>query len=154
MTTIAKLDLNIVPHKEQKEVLYNLKNSECQNQFKINTSLTTDFKSKFKSKQHLSVKCEKWKAALDSHINRAFRKMRVRNSKLQSSEADNLINKRNKMRKNKQPKTEEINKINEQIAEILIKEGVSKANQFRKYCDQNSTIPLQQLWKLKKQTMA
>ena len=35
------------------------------------------------------------------------------------------------------------------ISELLIKEGVSKAYQFRKYCDQSSTLPLQPLWKLK-----
>ena len=71
--------------------------------------------------------------------------MRVRKSQLQSSEADNLIIKRNKLKKNKQPKTEDVTKLNEQIAEIMIQEGGSKANLFRKYCDQNSTMPLQQL---------
>ena len=50
MTLIAKLDRNVVPHKEPKEVLYNLKNVECQNQFKMHNSSTTEFTSNFKNK--------------------------------------------------------------------------------------------------------
>ena len=154
MTTLAKMKLNIVPHKVQKHFLYNLKNSECQKLFKINTTTTKYFTRSLNNMQHLQIKCEKWKLALDTHINQAFRKMRVRKSKIKPSEADNLINKRNKLKKKKEPNNQRINELDLQISELLIKEGVDKANQFRKYCDQKSTLPMQKVWKLKKQTVA
>ena len=96
----------------------------------------------------MQQKCEKWKTTLDSHINHAFRKMKMRKSIRIDSKIDDLIKNPNKLKKAKQPNDNLIHKLELQISELLIKEGVSKANQFCKYCDQSSILPLHHLWKL------
>ena len=148
MTTIARMNLNILPQNAQKRVVYNLKNSGCQKVFQKNTSSTKDFTESVKTHQNVQSMCEKWKRTLDSHVNKAFRKMRVRKSNVQTSELDKLINKRNKLKKNKHPHPVILKELDSKISEFLIKEGVCKANQFQKLCDLKSTIPLHQLWKL------
>ena len=149
MTTLARIKLNIVPHKIQQETVYNLKNINAQKQFKSITSSTKDFSTSITNNNSVQVKYDMWKVVLDSHVKHAFKKLRVRKPKIKSSEVDNLIRKRNKLKRTKKPSTFMLDNHESQISKLLIQDGVSKSHQFRKYCDLKSTLPLQQLWKLK-----
>ena len=64
------------------------------------------------------------------------------------SAADSLIDKRNKMKKSGNNNTLELDAL---IAQIILKEEISKAQEFRKFCNLTGTISLQQMWKLKKE---
>ena len=68
--------------------------------------------------------------------------------KTKPSAADVLIDKRNQM---KQVGTQDLNNIEAQIAQIILKEEVNKAQQFVTYCNLTGTISLQKMWKLKKE---
>ena len=123
MTTVAKMKLNIVPHKMPKKTVYNLKNSQCQKQFKISTSDTKEFTSSLHSDKDLQFKCEKWQTTLDAHIKHSFRKMRIRKSKVNDSRLDALITKRNKLKKSKNPHHSVLSELETQISELLLKEA-------------------------------
>ena len=43
--------------------------------------------------------------------------------------------------------------LDAQIAQILVKEKIDKANQLLKFCNPTATFPLQKMWKLKKKTV-
>ena len=49
------------------------------------------------------------------------------------------------------PKSQEIEALDAQIAKVLLKEEVDKAKHFVKYCNATGTFPLQKMWKLKKE---
>jgi hypothetical protein len=50
----------------------------------------------------------------------------------------------------KQGKDEELKIFDVKIAQIISEEGRSKALMFRKYCDQNGSGVMSEMWKLKK----
>ena len=102
MTTLAKIQLNIVPHKMQTESVYNLKNIICKKPFKSNTSSTRDFTESINNHNSVQFKCDEWNRVLDSHIKQAFNKLKVRKSKIKPCEVDSLIKKRNKLKKNQE----------------------------------------------------
>ena len=99
------------------------------------------------------MKCERWKKTLDSHIRKAFKKVKVKTNKFRPSAADALIDKRNSL-KNIPGNAQAKEALEIQIAEILLKEEVNKATHFKKFCNASGTFPLQKMWKLKKEIVA
>ena len=89
-------------------------------------------------------KSEKWKEALNAHISKSFKKIRVRKNQILTSASDSLIDKRNKLVKSNEKERnkntrnttrDEITKLEAQIGQIVMKETLSKAHKFRKYCN-------------------
>ena len=76
----------------------------------------------------------------------------MKNNKGRPSAANALIDKRNSL-KNKPCHAQEKEALEVQIAEILLKEEVNKANHFKKFCNASGSFPLQQMWKFKKKKL-
>ena len=81
-TQFIKMNLKVIPQREEKREIYNLKNVLCQFKFKKLTENSQEFLSCFKSRESVLVKCERWKKTLDSHIKNALRKIKVKKNKL------------------------------------------------------------------------
>ena len=93
---------------------------------------------------------------MKSYCDKAFPKVRVRTRKLKRSEADRLIEKRNKIKLKKiRANTEgdnddSLKQLEEEISEILAKEGRDKAYQFKKFSAENGSASVSDMWILKK----
>ena len=76
--------------------LYNIKNSECQEKFKLYTSNTNMLSSVFDSKDNINLLKQRFPKKLDGCIEHCFRKVRVRNNK--PSEEEKLYIKMRKLK--------------------------------------------------------
>ena len=76
--------------------LYNIKNSECQEKFKLYTSNTNMLSSVFDSKDNINLLTQRFPKKLDRCIKQCFRKVRVSNNK--PSEEEKLYNKMRKLK--------------------------------------------------------
>ena len=150
------LDLKFLPTKPTRNIVYNFKSEQGRQIFKELTTSTRDFTECFTSMQPLQIQSDKWKLTLKSYCDKAFPKVRVRTRKLKRSEADRLIEKRNKMKlKQVMANTEgdnddSLKHIEEEISEILAKEGRDKAYQFKKFSAENGSTSVSDMWILKK----
>ena len=111
-----------------------------------------------KLKQPLLEKSNVWKTALSSHINRLFRKIRIRKKHAKTSASDSLVNLRNKLTNlNKKTSSKFLKETNNRkiadleikIAQILLKEGLEKARKFKKFCNASASFPVHEMWKFK-----
>ena len=148
-TEFVKMSLMVVPVKQPKREIYNLKNLQGQIKFKQITEKAPDFLTCLNSSDSIVTKSEIWKNCLDLHIKKAFRKVKIQINKAKPSASHALIDKRNKL-KNDFGSAQEKKALDLQIAEILLKEEVEKASHFKKFCNSSSSFPLQQMWILKK----
>ena len=89
-----------------------------------------------------------WLVKLKAHVNKSFKKIRIRPTKLRPSGADALINQRNKLLKHGD--VDKINLLDAQIAKTIAEEGRIKASMFRKFCNPNRSTVLSEMWQLKK----
>ena len=98
------LDLNIEITKERPErmEIFNFKDRNSQEVFKINTSETREFTECFNGEDSLEYKIENWRKILISHCSKAFRKIRIKDKKMKptSTKISSLIDERNKMVRN------------------------------------------------------
>ena len=85
---------------------------------------------------------------LKAHVNKSFKKIRIRPTKLRPSGADALINQRNKLLKHGD--VDKIDLLDAQIAKTIAEEGRIKASMFRKFCNPNRSTVLSEMWQLKK----
>ena len=148
-TEFVKMNIYIVPNKVVKREIYNLKNVNSQIKFKQSTDDVQDFSLCLNGNANVSVKCDRWKQTLDSHIKKAFRKIKVKKNRLKPSAADVLIDKRNYMKEDKDSQAKVA--LDAKIAMILLKEEIDKAKHFVKYCNTTGTFPLRKMWKLKRE---
>ena len=151
-----KLDLKHIPTKPARVVLYDNKNRDGQKRFKDLTSETQEFTDCFNSLQPLLDQCDDWLSSVHSYCEKAFPLVRIRARQIKKSSADDLIKKRNvlvkKMENGSINKSEEMKKIeiDNEIAEILAKEEMTKAQKFKQYCAEDGSILVSKMWKLKK----
>ena len=98
-TLYLDLELEIKKEKPERHEIYNFKNKECQELFKINTTETSDFTECFDGDSPLVEKIEKWRKVLEKHCSKAFRKIRIKDKKTRplSKKIATLINKRNSL---------------------------------------------------------
>ena len=94
--------------KPERQEIFNYKESQGQEKFKMFTTNTNQFSNCFNQKSSLINQVEKWRNVLISFIKRSFKKIRIRNggSKFTNVILKNLINKRNflLLKKNKKCK--------------------------------------------------
>ena len=154
-TEYMDLDLQIIKEKPVREEVYNFKNEECQNKFKILTSQTKDFTNCFQNNNLSALEqVEKWRNVLKTYCSKAFKKIRIRkkrNIKPLNSEISRLIDERNNLMNAKSDNVEQIDKLNENISEIEASENREKImKNFKSFSDNPDKINIQQMWKLNK----
>ena len=155
-----ELDIKILPTRPTRETIYNFKNLRGREIFRNLTTKTNDFTDIFSSMEPLLEQCEKWKIMLDSYCKRSFPRLRVTQRKGKPSEADKFIQQRNALKiKEDSDKITHIEKkklhdLESKIANILAEEGRYKALKFKKFCLQNGSVSVSEMWKLKKTFMA
>ena len=124
-------------------------------QFKLNTSNTSEFTECFASDSPVVDASSKWLNIFERHRDRAFKKIRLRKRKIKPSDADKLITYRNKLVKQSKRVisvniSDRIEKINSLISKIISAESRSNAFAFKKFCYQNSAVSVSKMWDLKK----
>ena len=129
-TEFVKMNIHVIPHREEKREIYNLKNVKCQKAFKIGTEKAQEFSSCLKGRTSISAKCDQWRHTLDSHIRKTFRKIKIKKNRLKQSAADALIDKRNSMKKSHNKDSHELVALDAEIATMLLKEEIDKAQHF------------------------
>ena len=100
-TLYVDLELEITKEKQERHEIYNFKDKESQQLFKMNTTETSDFTDCFDGENSLLENIEKWRKALEKHCSIAFKKIRIKDNKTKplSKRITSLINKRNSLTK-------------------------------------------------------
>ena len=129
-------------------MVYNFRDKTGQDIFKSNTSSTEDFSRCFMTEKAVDLQASDLMKLLITHCNRA--KIRIRSKIIKKSAASELIERRNKLIKSKHEDSTEVQKLTTNIAEMLAEESKSKAYKFRKYCDNDKTMNVTEMWKMKK----
>ena len=95
------MDVNLEVCKEQPErqEMFNFKDNESQEAFRILTSETSAFSECFKGNIPLLQKVGKWRKVLESYCHKSFKKIRIKKNKIQpiNKSISSLIDKRNKL---------------------------------------------------------
>ena len=154
-TVILNIALQLCPLRQQKRVIYNFKNISCQKKFTEMTKNSKAFKECFNDNYTVVEQCSKWLKVFNDYCSKAFNQIKIKKNKIKQPESYSLINERNKLKKifdKTQDKCtkDRIFKLEKKIVLIVEKEEKNKAYIFRQYCDQFSSFPVQNMWKLKK----
>ena len=156
LTEYMDVNLHIIKEKPVRQEIYNFKNRNCQNEFKILTSETTDFTNCFKNNNLSPLEqVEKWRKTLKAYCSKSFKKIRIKkkqNLKPLNPELLNLINERNKLIMDENVEDEmKIEEISEKICDIEAFENreIIMKN-FESFSQDPEKINMQQMWKLNK----
>ena len=122
-TQFLKVKLEICPTSVKRQEIYNFKNPQCQQIFRDIKNKTEDFKRCFEANVPNVIKFSRWRSVLKTYCGRTYRKIRVKTKKLVVNGAENLIDKRNQLKKlvETKPNVEIQNKI-----DILESENANK----------------------------
>ena len=137
-------------NKAERIELYNLKNRECQNSFKLLTSSTDLLSGAFNSSDSINTCTNRFIKRLNQCIKKCFKKIRV--TEKPNKELDDLFNKRRILRsKNDVKSKEELQKVENKLAELCAESNYKKIKDEvdNIKCDEGG-INSGQLWKLKK----
>ena len=133
--------------------IFDFKESEALEQFRNNTTVTDEFSRCFSNDQSLLLQVDSWEKVLESHCNRAFKKVRIRKKKAKpvSTRIKYLIDLRNKI--SRVPETSEtkvkLEEICSEIANIEAEEIYVKiVNNFKSLGENPSQTDRNQMWKL------
>ena len=143
-----EIELKVSPEKPEKTEIQNFKDTEGQKKFKTNTNETHEFTTCTESDGNFTLKTDKWKQLLNEHCRKAFKKIRIRKQNMKPSKANQLINERSKLAKTKTD--EELKELDSKIADIISEEEREKVMKFQKFTNQNGSVNLPEMWKLKK----
>ena len=153
VTMILNMNLNVLPQKPQKVEMLDSKNLNGKILFTKSTSETNEFTDCFNNVLPLLEQCEKWYKTLQSYCSKSYPIIRIKKNNSKTSYADKLIEKRSHLKKKidegKSSDRDELNRIEEQIAEIIEEEETNKAKLFKEYCNESSSINIVEMWKLK-----
>ena len=137
-------------NKAERIELYNLKNRECQNSFKLLTSSTELLSGAFNSSDSINTCTNRFIKRLNQCIKKCFKKIRV--TEKPNKELDDLFNKRRILRsKNDVKSKEELNKVENKLAELCAESNYKKIKEEVDHIKSDEGgINSGQLWKLKK----
>ena len=97
--------------------------------------------------------CERWNAILKAYCKKSYPIIRIRNLNIKTSSADNLIDARNRLKKqiddDKSNNIDDLHRLEEKIAEIIAEEETNKAKLFKDYCNESNSINMAEMWKPK-----
>ena len=153
-TEYMDLALEIITEKPKRTEIWNFKNHEDQETFKLLTSETNEFSNCFQNELPVLKQFEDWKNTLNRYIRKAFKKVRIKKrsknldvpSKIQS-----YMNLRNQLFRS-QIKTEDqqsdIEKVDLAISNLEAKFNYEKIiKHFKMFSDDPERVNLQQIWK-------
>ena len=153
VTLMLKMNLNVLPHKPQKVEMLDFKNEMSQIIFKKKATETKDFTDCFTNMSPLLDNCERWSDTLKAYCKKSYPIIRIRNHNIKTSSADNLIDARNRLKKQiddgKSNDIDDLHRLEEKIAEIIGEEETNKAKLFKDYCNESNSINMAEMWKLK-----
>ena len=130
--------------------VYNLKNKECQSQFKKYTEETTMLSSTINEEDDINKVIKRFMKKLNGSIAHCFRKVRV--NKPNNDNNDELFNKRRLLKNKLDGETKkELEKVNEAIAEKQTKNYEKLKYELEKIKTIGGKVNSKQLWKMKKQ---
>ena len=101
MTTVMKVNLKVMPDKPKKIEVFHFKDKHGIERFKLSTTETEEFTNCFMDNKDVSDQASDWMKVLVTHGNNSFPKIRIRNKQIKMSAASQLINKKNKLLKEK-----------------------------------------------------
>ena len=144
------MDLKVITEKPKRCEIWNFKNKEAQDNFKISTSETEDFSACFNNNYPLLKQIENWRKTLKLHMNKSFKKIRINKKKYVKPlppMLSKLINERNKLLKENHSE-KEIEALDENISnlEAEINHNLIKEH-FEKYKEDPEKVNLHQVWK-------
>ena len=145
MTTILKLNMKVMPEKTIKSHIFDFKNEEGLARFKASTSETDEFSKCFMNNKPVKQHSHDWMELLLTHCTRSFPKIRIKTKHLKQTAASKLIDKRNILLKKSNNENEDVKHLTEEISNILIEEGRSKAYKFKQFCDQGNTLNITEM---------
>ena len=150
-TEYMDINLKFSKSKPERTEIFNFKNVEGQNKFKISTSETKEFTNCFDTRLPLQNQVEKWRQVLRKHCRKSFNKIRIKkkNNKPMNKYLVNMINKRNIL--SKAGSTIALAELDKSIAIFEAKEiRDTIMKNFKFYSDNPENISLQKMWKLLK----
>ena len=147
---ISKFKLVWRKTKNAKIETFNFKNKDCQLRFKELTSSTVSMSSIFDTKDDLNMATKHFIKRLNGFIHEAFRKVRISDRK--NSEIDKLFERRRVLRrKNDQESREELEKVEEELANKCAEENYAKIMEEIKGIDCNEGgVHSGKLWSLRR----
>ena len=135
--------------KPERRELWNFKNKEAQEKFKILTSETDELSNCFKNDQSVIKQIENWKSVFDSYCRKAFKKVRITKKKFVTPvprEVSELVDLRNEL-VNAEQKVE-VEKLNEAISNIEAEMNRNKIlENFKRFSEDPLNVNLTQVWK-------
>ena len=147
----ATINLKISPEKPNDNIVLNYKDLNALKQFKTNTSDAKEFSKSLEAETSVEERAEMWKTVFEDHCKRVFPKIRIRKTNIKPSNADKLIDKRNKMIKhNRNEDDTELKDLNVKIAKIIAEEERLKCHKLKQFCNPNGSVNVGEMWKLKK----
>ena len=152
-TQYIDLDLKIITDKPKRREIWNFKSKESQDTFRKQTSETKDFSDCFNDELPLMKQIDDWKKLLNSHLNNAFTKVRIKGNgkgKPVSTKISKLIDERNKLIGNNATEIE-VENLNDAISNIEAETNRNDiVNQFKSFGSDPENVNLSQVWKLLK----
>jgi hypothetical protein len=148
-TEYLDMDLEVIKEKPERMELFNFKNKQSQEKFRILTSETKEFTECFSGKKPLLKKIDSWRKVLKSHCSKAFNKIRIKKNGMKriSNGLSSLIDKRNQLVKD-DANENEIEETNVSIADTEAAENREKVLKHFQYFSENpESIDMQKMWK-------
>ena len=148
-TEFMDLDLKIVFEKPERRELWNFKNKEAQENFKVLTSETTEFSDCFSNKLPLLNQIANWKTVFNAFCRKAFQKIRITKKKFNKptpNEVTKLIDERNNLMNT--GRVEEAKELDETISNFeaeLNRNHIMK--HFKRFSEDPFKVNLGQVWK-------
>ena len=97
-TEFLKVNLQYQKKKQERVELFNFKNLECQENFRILTSQTEKFSGCFNGNHNFEENAKKWKKTLDSVCHQAFKKVRLTPNRPQHTKISELMDERKSLK--------------------------------------------------------
>ena len=146
------LKLKISAEKPIRQEVWNFRNKDAQNKFKMQTSKTNDFTNCFNNELSLEIQIQNWRNILVKNIKDNFKKVRI-TKKIKGNIYDKKVNKfvnlRNKLLNNHRNGNHKIEEIEEVIAETEANINRKKiVENFKSFSENPENLNLQQIWKL------
>ena len=152
-TEYMDLNLKVKTEKPKRVEVWNFKNKEAQNNFRIQTSETKEFSSCFDNNLPVLEQIKLWKQVFDKYCRKSFKKVRLTKKKFVkklSSEISTLIDKRNQLMKLDDEESKlEAKHIDEAIATTEAEANRNKIiENFQSFSQDPENVNLGQVWKV------
>ena len=146
-----KMNIKITLEKPDKVEILNFKDQSAMKKFRENITNTKDFSQCIESKLPFNKKINNWKHLLEQHCKNEFPTIRIRRNNLKPEPTDSIINKRNELLKHTtEDASEDLRNLDVSIASMIAVQERIKCHKLKKFCDQNGSINMTEIWKMKK----